>query len=108
MKFGPLEIILIIFVIIAVIIIARIIRPGRIASRQNNTAKSGDITGTSENKSGERPKILARTGIALMAAGVIALIAGIGMLQWVLQNYVISFVLILCGIIIFLISRRKG
>lgn len=106
MKIGPIEIVLIIAVIIAVLIIARMLRPGRIA-RQNNAAKSGDITGQTGNRNNERPKILARTGIALVTAGVIALIAGISMLQWVLHNYVISFVLIVCGIIIIMLSRRK-
>jgi len=43
-----------------------------------------------------------------MIAGGIALIAGISMLKWAIHNYVLSFILIVVGIIIFTLSRRKG
>ena len=102
MKIGWLEIVLIIFVVIAVVVIARIIRPGRIASQQSNNTRPG--TGNSTNR---RSGILKRTGIALIAAGGIALIAGVSMLRWVLHNYVLAAILIACGVTIFVISRRK-
>lgn len=107
MKIGWIEIVLIIFVVIAVAVIARIIRPGRIASQQNNTTESGTAEVATEDKTNRRSGLLARTGIALIAAGGIALIAGISMLQWVLHNYVLSSVLIICGIVIFVLSCRK-
>jgi len=103
MKLGWLEIVLIIFVVIAIAIIARIIRPGSTASQKNN--KSTDAT--NESKTDRHSKILGRTGIALIIAGGIALVAGISMLQWVLHNYVLSFILIVIGIIILMISRRR-
>ena len=102
MKIGWLEILLIIFVVIAVAVIARIIRPGRIASRNADTDK-----GPEDGSAKKRSSLLARTGIALIAAGGIALIAGVSMLQWVLHNYVLSLVLIACGVIIFVLSQRK-
>ena len=102
MKIGWLEILLIIFVVIAVAVIARIIRPGRIASRNADTDK-----GPEDDNAKKRSSLLARTGIALIAAGGIALIAGVSMLQWVLHNYVLSLVLIACGVIIFVLSQRK-
>jgi uncharacterized ion transporter superfamily protein YfcC len=107
MKIGWIEIVLIIFVVIAVAVIARIIRPGRIASQQSNSKESDAAVVSTENKTGRRSSLLARTGIALIAAGGIALIAGVSMLQWVLHNYVLSSVLIICGVVIFVLSRRK-
>ena len=107
MKIGWIEIVLIIFVVIAVAVIARMIRPGRIASQQNSSRESDAAAVSTEKKTGRRPNLLARTGIALIAASGIALIAGVSMLQWVLHNYVLSSVLIICGIVIFVLSRRK-
>lgn len=107
MKIGWIEIVLIIFVVIAMAVIARIIRPGRIASQQNNSGESDTTAVSPQNKTGRRSSLLVRTGIALIAAGVIALIAGVSMLQWVLHNYVLSSVLIICGIVICVLSRRK-
>jgi hypothetical protein len=102
MKIGLLEIVLIIFVVIAVIIIARIVRPSRFMPQDDN----GSGTDTKAYIY-QRSKILGRTGIALMLAGGIALIAGASMLQWVLHNYVLSSVLIVCGVVIFMLSRQK-
>ena len=103
MKPGPLEIVLIIFVIIAIAVIARIIGPARKASQENRKSNNAS-TGSNTEK---YAKLLGRTGIALVIAGGITLIAGISMLQWVLHNYVLSFVLIVVGVIIFIMSRRR-
>lgn len=107
MKIGWLEIVLIIFVLIAVAVIARIIRPGHIASRNNDNHGADADKKPINNKTARRSNLLARTGIALIAAGGIALIAGVSMLQWVVHNYVLSLVLIICGVVIFILSRRK-
>ena len=107
MKIGWLEILLIIFVLIAVAIIVRIIRPGRIASRNDDNHSTDIDKRPANNKTDRRSNLLTRTGIALMAAGGIALIAGVSMLQWVVHNYVLSLVLIICGLVILIISRRK-
>ena len=107
MKIGWLEIVLIIFVLIAVAIIARIIRPGRIASRNDDSHDVDTDKRPISNNTARRSNLLTRTGIALMAAGGIALIAGVSMLQWVVHNYVLSLVLIICGLVILIMSRRK-
>lgn len=107
MKIGWLEIVLIIFVLIAMAVIARIIRPGRIASRNDDNQGTDTDKRPADNKTDRRSNLLARTGIALIAAGGIALIAGVSMLQWVLHNYVLSIVLIICGVVIFMLSRRN-
>ena len=103
MKPGPLEIVLIIFVIIAIVVIARIVRPGREASRKNDNTN----TSATESKTGRNTRLLGRTGIALIIAGGITIIASISMLQWVLHNYVLSLILIVIGIIVFKMSRRR-
>ena len=99
MRPGPLEIVLIIFVIIAVLVIARILGPDRRESQKNR--KSGARTND------RSAKFLGRTGIALIIAGGLTLIAGVSMLQWLLHNYVLSIVLIVVGIIVYMISRRR-
>lgn len=105
MKFGWMEIVLIIFVVIAVAVIARIVRPGRIASREERE-DTGTTARNNQRGKNKRPAFMARTGIALVVAGGIALIAGASMLKWVFHNYILSAILIACGVIIFVLSRR--
>jgi uncharacterized ion transporter superfamily protein YfcC len=106
MKFGWMEIVLIIFVIIAVVVIARIVRPGRIASQNEEEDDSDAARKSNRSRKNRHPAFMARTGIALVVAGGIALIAGASMLKWVFHNYVLSAILIVCGVIIFVLSRR--
>ena len=107
MRPGPLEIIFIIAIIIAVIIIARIIRRGRDNSEERNEP-SVDITGRPvPRKSNRYMGFFRRTGIGLVLAGIILLIAGISMLQWALQSYIWAFVVVVIGFIIVLLTRNK-
>jgi hypothetical protein len=105
MRAGPLEIVLIIAVVIAVVVIARIIRTGRAAARSGGNPPT-DITAgpTGENRLWV---FLNRTGIVLIVAGIAALIAAVSFFRWVLQSYLWAVILIAVGLILMLFSRRK-
>jgi len=105
MRPGPLEIILIIVVIIAVAVIARIIRTGRIATRRNGDSTI-DIT-TSPPEKNRMWNFFNRTGIALIIAGILFLIAAASMLRYAFQSYALAFTIIAVGFIIVFVLRKK-
>ncbi len=105
MRPGPLEIVLIIAVIIAVAVIARIIRTGRGATGQKE-ASTSDATTNSPGKS-RFWGFFNRTGIVLVIAGIAGLIAAASLFRWVLQSYLWASILITVGFILVLLSRRK-
>ena len=105
MKPGPLEIILIIAVVIAVAVIARIMGAGRRTS-QKKGASSPDTTTDTHGKNKLRG-VFNRTGIVMIIAGIAALIATVSLFRWVLQSYLWAFILIAIGCILVLSARRK-
>jgi len=105
MRPGPLEIILIIIVVIAVAVIARIIRAGR-SNAGTSGAETKGITVKSPGKN-RLWKLLNRTGIVLVIAGIAGLAAAAGLFRWVLQSYLWALVIIAAGFIMVLFARRK-
>ena len=103
MRFGWLEIILVIVVIIAIAIIARIIRPGRIARRQNEEPERRPKPASS----GKTSSFLNRTGIVLIIAGGIALVAAFSFFRFILQSYLWAFLAIAVGVILLRFTRKK-
>jgi len=103
MRFGWLEIVLIIFVTIAVAIIARIVRPNRVPGGQNEKSarriKAAANTRTST--------FFNRIGIVLIIAGGIALIAAASFFRLVLQSYLWAFLAIAVGVILLRFSRKN-
>jgi uncharacterized membrane protein len=95
MRPGPLEIILIITVIIAVAVIARILRTGRGAARANE-GPTTDVTASPPGES-RMHGFFNGTGFALIVAGVVALVAAVSLFRWLLQSYLWAFVLIAIG-----------
>jgi hypothetical protein len=107
MRLGPLEIVLIIAVVIAITVIARIAR-----SRESTTVRKGstnrDTTEKrSEGTTGRVRVFLNRTGIILIIGGVAVFIAAVSLFRMVLQSYLWAFILIAVGLILVLISRKK-
>jgi hypothetical protein len=107
MRLGPLEIILIIAVIIAIAVIARIARSrGSATSRER--PKDRDAAARSEGNPGRVQGLLNKTGIVLVIGGAAAFIAAVSLFRMVLQGYLWAFILVAVGLILVLISRRKG
>ncbi len=103
MRLGPLEIVLIIAVIIAVAVIARIIRTGRAAGQ----GKSNPEAPTNQPESNRLWGFLNRTGIVMVVAGVATLIAAVGLFRWVLQSYLWAVIIMAIGFILVLFARKK-
>ena len=107
MRLGLLEIVIIIAVIIAIAVIARIIRTGRNIAREN-TESSVDIAIKPADESTNRTRrFFRKAGIALVLAGVILLLAGVGMFKWALQSYMWSFVIVIIGILLAFLSKKR-
>jgi len=107
MRLGILEIIIIIAVIIAAAFIARILRISHNTDRQNGESPT-DVLVKQVKKSTKNPfSFLRRTGIALVLTGVIILLAGIAMFKWAFQSYYWSFIIVVIGIVLLFLSRKK-
>lgn len=96
MKVGWLEIVLIIIVVIAVTVIARIAGAGR---RDEAPATP---------KARSRPRnSLKRTGIGLIIGGIAGLIVAASVFRLVLQSYLWALIVIAAGMIMLFIARRR-
>jgi hypothetical protein len=95
MRLGPLEIILIIAVIIAIAVIAWITR-SRDSAGKSSGGNYGRVWG-----------FLNRTGIVLVIGGIAAFIAAVSFFRMVLQSYLWAFILVTVGLILVLFSRKR-
>ena len=99
MHIGIHEISLIIIVLIALAIVARMFR-----------AKPGSDTSSHRQGSegtGRIRRLFRRTGIAFILVGAILLFSGIGLLKWAFQSYVWSLAMLVIGFAIIFLSRKK-
>lgn len=101
MRIGPLEIALIIAVIIAIAIIARVVRTGSKSAGQKATVSQpgGNI--------GRLYGFFNRTGIVLIIAGTITLIAAASLFRWILQSYLWASLIIAIGLVFIFFARKK-
>ncbi len=107
MRLGPGEIILIIAIIIAAALITRIVRTGRGTARQNEESAVAITAKPSEDKSNRAHGFFKRAGIAFVLIGIVILLAGMSMFRWALQSYLWSFIIIVIGLVILLLSKKK-
>ncbi len=94
MRVGWLEIVLIVIVVIAVTVIARIVGAGR---REPDTTKA----------KGHPNNSLKRTGVFLIIAGIAGLIVAASAFRLVLQSYLWALIVIAAGMITLFIARRR-
>ena len=106
MRPGPLEIILIIAIIIAVVIIARIFRSSRIAAKQDEESTT-DVTVKPSQTNPRLYSLLNKTGIAFIISGILALIAAVSVFRWAFQSYLWAVLAIAIGFITVFLSRKK-
>lgn len=98
MRIGPLEIALIVVVVIAAALIARIARSGHPAT-----------PGRKGRGAGARSRgLFKNTGIILIVAGVALLGLSAGLFRWALQGYLWALIIIAGGTFMVLLARRKA
>lgn len=107
MRPGPMEIAIIIVVIIVAAMITRILRTRQAASRQDKESPAGQPARQVKGKAGSTRHSLTRTGITLILAGGILLLAGITFFRWAFQTYSWAFVIIAIGIVMTFLSRKR-
>jgi hypothetical protein len=107
MRPGPLEIALIIVIIIAAAIIARIVRGGRHTAPPNPSSTSNAPVENYEDRTSKIWAYFNRTGIALVIVGILALLAAASFFRWVLQSYLWATILIAVGLLLVFLSRKK-
>jgi len=105
MRLGIPEIVTILVVLMAIAISARIFRVG--TARQSNDSSVETTTRQVNKKTPQIWRYLRRAGIALVLVGAVFLFAAIGMFRWAFQSYIWSFVLVIIGVIMVFISRKK-
>ena len=107
MNFGLPEIILIIFVIIAITVIARIVRTRGSSSESNRVSNGATTTPTTDN-SGKLRSLFNRMGIALIIGGIVFFLVAAGMFRYAFHSYGIAFIILAIGfIIVFMVRRRR-
>ena len=107
MRLGILEIVIIIAVIIAAAFITRIIRTSRNADRQKEESPTDVLVKQVNTSTNKTSSFLHRSGIALILTGAIILFAGIGMFRWAFQSYYWSFIIVVIGIVLVILFRKK-
>ena len=106
MRPGPLEIVLIIVIIAAIVIAARIFRSGLGSTEENNESATNATANPSQADSRVN-KYLNRTGIAFIIGGIIALLAAVSFFRWAFQSYLWAAAVIVIGFIIVFLTRKK-
>ena len=107
MRPGPLEIITVIVVIIAIALVVRIFRANRQATAQSKKPTAGTSTRQMKEGANRTRHRIKRAGIAFILAGIVLLLAGISMFRWAFQSYMWSFIIIALGLVLILLSRKK-
>jgi len=107
MRPGPLEIIAIIVVIIAVAVLTRIFRTNRGSAKQTKKSSSDTQIKPTEVRTSKIQSLFKRVGLAFTLTGIILLLAGIGMFRWAFQSYFWSLIIIAIGIVLIFLSRKK-
>ena len=107
MRPGPLEIIIVILVIVAIALITRIIRTGQGTVRENKESSVTMLGKPVEEKKDRIRRFLARSGVVFLLVGGMLLFTGITMFRWAFQSYSWAFVLMAIGFALILLFRKK-
>lgn len=107
MRIGPLEIIVIIVIIIAVAIVARAVRFNRDNTNQNARASTDISVRQVKHKQANMWAYVKRIGITFVITGIILALAGMSMFRWAVQGYMWAFIIMVLGIGLVFLSRKK-
>lgn len=95
MRFGLLEIGIIIAVVLVIFIATRMVRLGQ----SETPAEDGK---REDNRKAGRLRI---TGIAFILIGIVALLVSVSLLKWILWGNLWAFIIIAIGLLIIYLSR---
>ena len=107
MGIGLTEIILIIVVLIVLAVAARLLGSNRGKVRQNSDKAAGSQGGSVGKSADGTRDFIKKLGIVLLLAGVIFLSVGVGLLRWAFQSYGWAFLVIIAGIGLLYLSRKR-
>jgi membrane protein required for beta-lactamase induction len=107
MRPGPLEIVTIIAIIVAISLVVRIFRTRRKAGAQSNKPTADTVIWQRKEQTNQIRRRIRRTGTTFILAGIILLLASISMFRWAFQSYMWSFIIIALGLALILLSRKK-
>ncbi len=102
-----MEIVIILVVIIAAIVIARISGSSRNADKQGGEPAVDIPTKSADGRISKARKFTRRLGLVCILAGAVLLFAGASMFRWAFQSYLWSFIIVIIGLALLLLSRRK-
>ncbi len=107
MRLGPLEIIVIIAIIIAIAVITRILRTSHGTAKQNKESPLDTPVKPVGERTGRTRNFLKRAGVACILTGSVLLLAGISMFRWAFQSYSWAFIIVVIGLVLLFLSRKK-
>ncbi|MFC1871360.1 hypothetical protein ACFLYF_03050 [Chloroflexota bacterium] len=103
MRLGLLEIIIIIAIVIVIMVGTRVVRMGQKKTDDGETSGRMPFA----KPPGKTRFYLRRVGGVFVVTGIIVLLAGISFFKWALQSYGWSFMLVVVGLTMLLLSRRR-
>jgi hypothetical protein len=106
MNIGAQEIIIVVLVIIAILFVTRVIKIGRSTVGTDEDTRPGVMASQYHRKIRKVMDFFLRTGIALVAVGVILLILGAAIFKWAILSYMWSAIIIAVGGILIIIFKN--
>lgn len=107
MKISAQEIIIVALVVMAILLVTRVIRIGRNTVRRDEDTRSDVVMSQFDRKTRIIFDFFIRLGIALTALGGVLIILSLSWFKWALQSYLWSIIIIVIGVILILVFRRR-
>ena len=107
MRLGLLEIAVILIVLVAIVVSARMLRANPSSAKQSNNSSVKTRKRLVNGRTRRIWSHLSRAGIVFILIGAIFLFASIGMFKWAFQSYAWSFIILAIGFAMVFLSRKK-
>jgi uncharacterized membrane protein len=104
---GPIEIVIIIAVIMALALVTRIFRAKWLATEDRKDSPAGTSPRQGKVRERRSRRQIKRLGIILTLVGIILLIIGISMFKWAFQTYIWSCLVAAVGLVLLALSVRR-
>ena len=107
MRPGPLEIVIIIVVILLIAVVMRIIRVGQDTAEKSKKPSVEIPKRQVEERAGKVRHHLKLVGTVFILIGIVLLLSGIRLFQWVFWSYLLAFINITIGFGVVFLSRKR-
>ena len=108
MRIGPLEIRVIIIIILAILLVARIVRARSYDTERSKETPTDIVAGGAKDNPGRIQSYLKKLGIAFLVAGILSALAGASMFRMAVQGYAWAFGAVTIGFVLLFLVRKNN